>query len=148
MTDNQNLQTLFYVDVHEENFQAFKANSKLTVSFAQFPHTFINLINRCLQGPVPSNFPGNPNVTFGAHLDLDSEYFTVNEDTTFSKVVHLNIKLTRGDDQAVKDYLSSRLSLSMDICNRRGLKIDTLEGECAAMRQEIDQLRRGLDEAL
>jgi hypothetical protein len=79
---------------------------------------------------------------------MDTEHFTVNEDTTFSKVVHLNIKLTKGDDQAVKDYLSSRLRLSMDIFNRRGVVIGELEREEAASKAEIDTLRRGLDEAL
>ena len=142
MTDSQDLQVLYYLDIHEGNFQQYKENSKLTVAFGGFPGVAIDLIERCLQGPVPSNFANKPDVTFGARLDLQTCIFTVFEDTTFSKVEHMSIQLTCGDDHAIKHYLASRLELSMQVADTRGTLISELKQEVHVEKTERASLQQ------
>ena len=109
------------------------------VPFGGFPDVVIHMISRCLKGPVRSNFDGKPDVSYTAHLNLETGVFMVEENMYFSTAVLMRWHLTRGDDQVIKDYLSSRLELAMRISASRAIHISGLNQEMEELKQEQAQ---------
>jgi hypothetical protein len=138
------MQVIFYADVNEANYQRFKENSRLTVPFGDLPTAMIRIIDRCLQGDIPSPFPDQPATRYSAKLDLTTGLFTVMETSNYSTIDHMCIKLTEGNDQAIKEYLASRLQLSMDVAEDRKRQIAGLRRDMQAATEQRADVDREL----
>lgn len=134
------MQVIFFADVNETNYQAFKENSRLTVPFGDLPTAMIKIIDRCLQGDIPSPFPDQPATRYSAKLNLATGLFTVMETSNYSTIDHMCIVLTKGNDQAIKEYLASRLQLSMDTAEDRKKQIAGLRQDMQAASDQRAQL--------
>lgn len=69
------------------------------------------------------------------------------EDNHFSdEITQMTIELIRGDDQAVKEYLASRLELSMNIAHDRAELIEQLKTEQSNSQTRLQALDEELQE--
>ena len=69
------------------------------------------------------------------------------EDNHFSdEITQMTIELIRGDDQAVKEYLASRLELSMNIAHDRAELIEQLKIEQNSSQTRLQALDEELQE--
>jgi hypothetical protein len=101
------------MDVGERTFGSLQKDQNISVKFDDFPVNLIELIEYCLRGPIVGATP-NLTSSYRARLDVTTKVFSIIEAKHFNNVTHISLHLECGDDQAIKEYLASRLALSLE----------------------------------
>jgi hypothetical protein len=104
-----------------------------------FPLKLLELIELCLSTahlsqPTSSPSSEQPSL-YTAKLDIKSGVFSIIESNKFKQITHICLPLSLGDDNAIKMYLASRLSLVLDISKRQTREINTLQHQ---LESQID----------
>jgi hypothetical protein len=70
-----------------------------------------------------------------AKLDTNSGIFSFVEVNKFKQITHITLPLKQGDDAAIKMYLASRLSLSLNTMTSQHERIVSLEKSVSTLEQ-------------
>jgi hypothetical protein len=62
-----------------------------------------------------------------AKLNLKSSKLSIYESNNFKQIKHIELPLRQGDDNAIKMYLASRLSLALEILKQNSMRITSLQ---------------------
>eukprot|EP01038_Epipyxis_sp_PR26KG_P013519 gene13519-18137_t len=149
LTDERDPYFLFYLDVGEQDFHSLKREQAILVEFNVFPLKLIELIELCLHSTNMSNnlietksmhtvmsFDNSPS-TFIAKMDITTGIFSIIEANVFKQLTHISLALHAGNDNAIKLYLASRLTLTLDMWKR---KCKDLESTTNVLNQESSEL--------
>ena len=107
---------------------------RLSVPLAKFHEVVIEMLNRCLCGPILTPLSPIP-TNYSARLNMEDGLFTVVERTHYSDVIHLSLPLIKGDDKAVQEYLAARLELSLVSGNQQSATINNLKSKLAQEKE-------------
>eukprot|EP01032_Pedospumella_encystans_P029226 gene29226-33009_t len=143
ITDQKDPFIIYYIDICEGNLVTLRDEHKLSVPMNNIPKVVIEMLERCLLGPITTPLSSFP-ITYAARLNVVDGLFSIVEKTHYSnEVVHFSLPMTRGDDKAVQEYLASRLELSLSVASRQGHNILQLN---ATLQNEVEQKEQALQE--
>lgn len=143
ITDQKDPFIIYYIDICEGNLVTLRDEHKLSVPMNNIPKVVIEMLERCLLGPITTPLSSFP-ITYAARLNVVDGLFSIVEKTHYSnEVVHFSLPMTRGDDKAVQEYLASRLELSLSVASRQGHNILQLN---ATLQNELEQKEQALQE--
>lgn len=152
ITDEHDPYFLYVLDIGEQDFHHLKREQSLLVEFNVFPMKLIELLELCLQSSYEnvssSSLDSSTSSKFVAKLDTSNGLFSVVESNKFKQLTHISLQCRPGNDTAIKSYLSSRLSLSIDITKRQSQELKVLnekiinfESKHNMIVSELDQLK-------
>jgi spindle assembly abnormal protein 6 len=154
ITDEHDPYFLYVLDIGEQDFHHLKREQSLLVEFNVFPMKLIELLELCLQSSYEnasansSSIESSTSSKFVAKLDTSNGLFSVVESNKFKQLTHISLQCRPGNDSAIKSYLSSRLSLSVDITKRQSQELKVLneklinfETKHNIIVSELDQLK-------
>eukprot|EP01031_Cornospumella_fuschlensis_P032505 gene32505-39300_t len=156
ITDERDPYFLYYFDVTEADFSAFKRDQSIVVDFHVFPRKMIELFDLCLRsvsGPLTiasedaTLFFEHAQSSYLCKLDLETCVFSVVEANKFKYITHITLPLRLGDDSAIKMYLASRLTLSLEIASTQQASITTLQSSLETLQKETQELQAQLQHA-
>ncbi|KAJ3102299.1 hypothetical protein HDU97_000656 [Phlyctochytrium planicorne] len=105
LTDEQDLFFLYQSAIGEEDFHVLRQDQNLLVDFQQFPAKFLELLDHCRE------YGEDENPKFLAQISsqggLETVLFSIIETNSFKHIIHIAIKLIRGNDTALKQHLAS-----------------------------------------
>lgn len=107
ITDDQDLQFLFVVEITEQDFLILKQDQSLNVDYQEFPGMLGQLFEYCLNSSKDDRY------NFRAVLDLTrlpEAQFTIIEASSFRNLPHLNLKLKGANDEQLKRHLAAGLA--------------------------------------
>lgn len=139
LTDEQDAFFLYFLDVGESDFHQLKKEQSILVEFPVFAENLIELILLCSKN-VPQG-----SSHFSAHLDTTEERFSIVESNVFKQITHIALKLRRGNDAAIKDYLSSRLKYATSRGSCLEAELAKSESTLKILEQGSAELQRALD---
>ena len=140
----------------EADFSAFKRDQSIVVDFHVFPRKMIELFDLCLRsvsGPLTiasedaTLFFEHAQSSYLCKLDLETCVFSVVEANKFKYITHITLPLRLGDDSAIKMYLASRLTLSLEIASTQQASITTLQSSRETLQKETQELQAQLQHA-
>ena len=102
------------MDIDKTNYPEFQRNQQISVELSVFPSKVIQYFEYCLEGPILKSATKGVS-TYSAKLETATGSLSIIESTDVKPVVHIKLPFVRGNDQAVKDYLASRLALALQI---------------------------------
>eukprot|EP00833_Pecoramyces_ruminatium_P013331 jgi/Orpsp1_1/1187363/evm.model.d7180000057184.1 len=103
ITDPEDPFFLYTLEIGEDDFHVLKNEQNLLVDFQQFPISFTQLLDECIN----SKFDDNPK--FVAKLINDStrnSILQIIETNSFKHITHLSLSFIPGNDTSIKKYLS------------------------------------------
>jgi len=120
---------LYLLDVGEQDFHLLKRDQSLLVEFNVFPTKLIELVELCFAGESSQAqtqaqaqqqdaAATTQQSSYMPKLDVSTGVLSVVETNMFKQLTHISLQLRPGNDAAIKNYLASRLSLSLST-NRR-----------------------------
>lgn len=147
LTDEQNSYFVYYFLLSEPNFPTYKRDQSVLVDFHDFPTNIIKLLESCLKANsiTHGQLSADP-ATFMAKFHRNSGVFSIVEATAFKQTKYIELPLQLGDDNAIKMYLSSRLSLALRSNQRFAEEVDSLRFSLHEMTLEREASERRLYE--
>ncbi|ORX58519.1 hypothetical protein BCR36DRAFT_457362 [Piromyces finnis] len=104
ITDPEDPFFLYTLEIGEDDFHVLKNEQNLLVDFQQFPISFTQLLDECIN----SKFDDSPK--FVAKLINDSarnSILQIIETNSFKHITHLSLNFIPGNDTSIKKYLSN-----------------------------------------
>ena len=89
---------------------------------------------------------GGINSTFLTKLDTSTGILSVVEANMFKQLTHIYLQMRPGNDSSVKNYLASRLSLSLSVSQRQSVEIEALHNFLSSEREMNAKLSKELTE--
>jgi spindle assembly abnormal protein 6 len=147
------------LDIGENDFHHLKRDQAILVDFPIFPSKLIELIDLCQGSSTSTVRPphslyseasavSSPAAQFSARLDTGTGIFSIVESNVFKQLTHISLQLRPGNDQAIKAYLSARLSMATEISKQQAQQIRNLSKELQfekesrqVLAQELHDLR-------
>ena len=102
LTDSSDPFFLYALRVSEPDFHCLKTDQRLLVDFQAFPSMVQKLLNEC-----GSAAPMTASLSLE---DTETASLSIVEANQFRELTHFSLRLRRGNDEAVKQYLASRLT--------------------------------------
>lgn len=121
------------------------------MDFHLFPLKLLELIELCLSTatlnqPVSSPSSSEQPSLYNAKLDIMTGIFSIIESNKFKQLTHICLPLRLGDDNAIKMYLASRLSLVLEHSKRQTREIITQQKHLESQRDTNHILNHELKE--
>ncbi len=82
--------------------------------------------------------------TYTAKLDVNTGIFSIIESNKFKQITNISLPFRRGDDAAIKLYLSSRLGLTLDIARRQTREIEQLSNKYSLEQELTEKMEKEL----
>lgn len=125
LTDERDPYFLYYFMITEQDFPVYKREQEILVDYSVFPLKIIELLELCVQ--KPSRGSASSDSSYMAKLNLKSSKLSIYESNNFKQIKHIELPLRQGDDNAIKMYLASRLSLALEILKQNSMRITSLQ---------------------
>jgi spindle assembly abnormal protein 6 len=152
---------LYVLDVGEQDFHLLKKDQALLVEFPVFPTKMVDLLQLCLdsessrtaaadaanavddglEDSITESISGAS--TFVCKLDTSSGVFSVVELNEFKQLTHISLQMRQGNDNAIKSYLASRLSLYMDRCESMSGQLSSATKSLQSEHKEKKEIQKG-----
>jgi hypothetical protein len=138
VTDELNSYFLYYFVITEQRFAVYKREQEILVDYNVFPLKIIELLDLCndksKRGPNDSSYMSK--------LNLSTGILSIYESNKFKQIKHIELPLREGDDAAIKQYLSSRLSLTLKESRDQKYEISKLKEVLEKRILDLDQIEK------
>jgi len=153
---------LYVLDVGEQDFHLLKKDQALLVEFPVFPTKMVDLLQLCLESEASRKAAADAAnavddgsessvaesvtcaSTFVCKLDTTSGVFSIVELNEFKQLTHISLQMRQGNDNAIKSYLASRLSLYMDRCDTMTSQLSTATKSLQSEHKEKKEIQKGM----
>jgi spindle assembly abnormal protein 6 len=135
VTDENNSYFLYYFVITEQRFAVYKREQEILVDYHVFPLKIIELLDLCSD----KSKRGSNESSYMSKLNLTTGILSIYESNKFKQIKHIELPMREGDDAAIKQYLSSRLSLTLNVKGE-------LEDAISKLKEKLENLTRVLDE--
>ena len=130
VTDQADPFFLYALRVSEADFHCLKTDQRLLVDYQAFPSMVQKLLGECGHGSAMS-------ATFSIE-DCDSATLALVEANQFRELTHFSLRMRRGNDEAVKQYLAGRLGHFRSLSSSLEEKLRACEDELRRTQQSRD----------
>lgn len=150
LTDDRDPFFLFHADISDSSFPQFKRDRGIACELADLPKMVIGLFHSIVRpAGTPDLVHGSTTTRYTAQFVASTGLFSIHQQASNGLCsIIFSFMLTAGSDQAIKEYLAARLTLSLASIEQQAERINQLDNFQQALRQselkmleEIEQMR-------
>eukprot|EP00746_Dinoflagellata_sp_MGD_P157655 gnl/MRDRNA2_/MRDRNA2_86276_c0_seq1.p1 gnl/MRDRNA2_/MRDRNA2_86276_c0~~gnl/MRDRNA2_/MRDRNA2_86276_c0_seq1.p1 ORF type:complete len:663 (+),score=169.74 gnl/MRDRNA2_/MRDRNA2_86276_c0_seq1:136-2124(+) len=142
LTDEADPFFFYSLSVGEGDFHALKSEQRLLVDFQTFPSRLVDLLQNCLDaaGKNCDGGASGPRMLAVFTCTGNDGTFSVVESNQFKELTHIALKFRKGTDEAVKQYLASKLRFFKNENGELKERLRNVEETCTRTQREVEDL--------